>query len=113
MAKQGTIQKSTKQTPMNGKDQISEHEVKLLLVFRRNPTRWFTSAEAGESAGIAKRTARAHTANLSRLGVLRVTNVYPGPRFQWAEGCRGEAQAYLERLDKARQVMGLHVKAKA
>jgi hypothetical protein len=88
-------------------DRISAHEVKLLLVFRREPERWLANGEVAEAAQISPRTARLHTSRLVEIGVLDVERVHPASKFRLAREPGKAGRAYLERLERAREVLGL------
>jgi DNA-binding IclR family transcriptional regulator len=88
-------------------DRISAHEVKLLLVFQRQPDRWLANGEVAEAAGISPRTARLHTSRLVDLGVLEVERVHPASKFRLAPEPGKVGKAYLERWGRAREVLGL------
>ena len=87
-------------------DRISVHEVRLLLLFRTQPDRWLTNAEAAEAAKISPRTARLHTSQLVELGILDVQRLVPASRFRLRKRPGDEGRAYLERWDQAREVYG-------
>ncbi len=88
-------------------DRISEHEVRLLLVFLREIGRWLTNNEVAQAARVSPRTARLHTLRLAALGVLRAEKVFPASKFRLAEAPPEEGREYLERWEKAREVFGL------
>jgi hypothetical protein len=88
-------------------DLISPHEVRLLLVFRQRAGDWLTNNAVAKAAEISPRTARAHTDRLVRLGVLEEQQVYPGPVFRLAGEPGEEAQGYLQRAEKAREIFRL------
>lgn len=88
-------------------DRISEHEVRLLLVFEHDRDRWLTNGELAETAKVSPRTARNHTARLAELGVLEVERVFPSNKYRLAAKPGRPAQDYLERWRKAREVFGL------
>jgi hypothetical protein len=88
-------------------DRISAHEVRLLLVFRRQPDRWLANGEVAEVAEISPRTARLHTSRLVKLGVLEVGHVHPASKFRLVKKLGEGGRAYLERWEKAREVFGL------
>src|SRR5262245_2579930 len=85
-------------------DRISVHEVRLLLVFQRQPENWLTNAEVAEAARISPRTARLHTSRLVELGILEVQRLYPASRFQPKKEPGEAGRDYLERWQKAREV---------
>lgn len=87
-------------------DRISVHEVRLLQLFRTQPERWLTNAEAAEAACISPRTARLHTSRLVELGVLEVQRLVPASRFRLGSQPGEQGQAYLERWNQAREVYG-------
>jgi hypothetical protein len=87
-------------------DRISIHEVRLLLVFQKQPDRWLSNGEAAEEAEISPRTARLHTSRLLELGVLDVLRLFPASKFRLATGPGEAGRAYLDRWEKARQVFG-------
>ena len=88
-------------------DRISPHEVRLVLVFQRQPDRWLTNAEAAETAEVSPRTARLHTSRLVELGVLDVERVFPASKFRMAKEPPEAGRAYLDRWQKAREVFGV------
>jgi DNA-binding transcriptional ArsR family regulator len=86
---------------------ISPHEVRLLLALQREPDHWHTNGELADSAKISERTARAHTARLTKIGVLEVERVFPGNRYRLVKQAAGEARDYQDRVEKAREIFGL------
>lgn len=87
-------------------DRISIHEVRLLLVFRKQPDRWISNGEVAEEAEISPRTARLHTSRLLELGVLEVQRLFPTSKFRLAKEPSEAGQAYLDRWQQAREVFG-------
>lgn len=87
-------------------DLISLHEVKLLLVFKNQPDRWFDNAQVADAAKISPRTARLHTSRLADLGVLDVERVFPASKFKLAGKPSEAGSTYLARWEKAREALG-------
>ena len=87
-------------------DRISIHEVRLMLVFRKQPERWLSNCEVAEEAEISPRTARLHTSRLLELGVLEVQRLFPASKFRLRRQPGEDGRAYLERWEKAREVFG-------
>ncbi len=94
-------------------DLISAHEVRLLLVFRQHPSRWFDNAEVAEAAKVSPRTARLHTSRLAELGVLDVERLFPASKFKLGRSPSEAGQTYLARWEKAREALGLSVAQEA
>ena len=88
-------------------NRISAHVVKLLLVFRRQPDHWLANGDVAEAAEISPRTVRLHTSRLVEIGVLDVERVHPASKFRLAREPGKAGRAYLERLERAREVLGL------
>lgn len=85
-------------------DRISLHEVRLLLVFQKQPDLWLSNAEAAEVADISPRTARLHTSRLIELGVLDVQRLFPASKFRLGQRPSEAGRAYLDRWQQAREV---------
>lgn len=88
-------------------DQISAHEVRLLLAFRAKADAWLTNQEVADAASVSPRTARAHTARWVDLGVLVAQQVSPARKFRLSQQAGEEGRAYLERWEQAREAHGL------
>jgi hypothetical protein len=88
------------------KNEISLHEVKVFEVVR-NANGWITNNEIAEQALIAPRTARAHTFKLVQLGVFDVVEVFPAHKFKLSEKAGKRNQAYMLRIQKAKEAFGL------
>jgi DNA-binding IclR family transcriptional regulator len=88
-------------------DLISQQEVRLLLELRANEGRWLTNNTLAEAVGCSRRTARLHTAHLVRLGVLEQRPLFPAPVFRLKENMTEDGQGYLDRVEKAREALGL------
>lgn len=89
------------------RNEVSLHEVRLYRAVMSANGQWLTSRALAEAAGIADRTARAHTQKLVNLGILDVAEVFPGHRFRLSEKAGKRNQAYIRRLDRAAEVFGL------
>lgn len=88
-------------------DRISMHEVRLVQTFQSDPSKWLTNGELAEVAQMSARTARAHTARLTELGLLEVEKVFPANKYRLRPELGEAALEYLERYEKAREVFGL------
>jgi hypothetical protein len=81
-------------------DLISHHEVRVLRVFKEHPQRWWTNHEVAEAAAVRYRTARGHTRQLTKLGVLEVQTMSPAHKFRLAPRPSEQGRAYLEEWEK-------------
>jgi DNA-binding Lrp family transcriptional regulator len=86
------------------KNEISTHELAVCAALRREPFRWLSNNQIASEAKISERTVRAHTRRLVELGLLDLAEVFPAHRYRWSTKAEKRNAAYLNRLDKAREV---------
>lgn len=84
---------------------IGWHEVAIYEAFKANGG-WATAKDIAVAAKVAGRTARAHAASLSEIGVLDVMKVFGGYRYRIAENPSDRARAYIEEIEAAKSVLG-------
>jgi hypothetical protein len=85
-------------------NEVSLHQFKVYDVVRRNG-KWVTAKEITDSLDdVAYRTVRAHTRKLVQLGILDVAEVFPAHRYRMSEFAERRNKAYLQRLERAREV---------
>lgn len=84
---------------------ISRHEIALYRVMKDHPE-WHTVHEWASLSGIASRTANRHCARLTKLGLLDQMNLFPGYRYRLSAFAEERNRAYLQKLDKAVEVIG-------
>jgi hypothetical protein len=84
-------------------DQISPHEARVFLTLKKTD-RWLTNSEIAQRARVALRTARHHSAQLTRLGIAEVAACFPG--YQYRLTGRGDI-VYRARLEAACAIYGL------
>lgn len=90
---------------------ISLHEVRVYVAFLDNPTAWLTNKDVAQIASVSGRTARLHTQRLTGLGILNVTKVVPGYRFQLSDMAIRQNVSYITHLDNARAVFAMPLRA--
>lgn len=88
------------------RNEISLHETRVYLALRASGG-WMTNSEVAAAAGVAGRTARAHTLRLVGLGVLDLAEVFPAHRYRLSEKAPRRNAAYVNRLEAAAAVFGL------
>jgi hypothetical protein len=89
------------------KAEISIHEVRVWMAFDSQPDAWITNKELADTAGVAGRTARAHTLKLVRLGILDEAAVFPGHRYRLSGRVDKRNAGYLLRLRSAAEAFGV------
>ena len=73
----------------------------------KDATTWMTNKQIAELAGVAERTARQHTFNLVKLGVLDLAEVFPAHKYRMSEKASKRNASYVNRLELARSVFSL------
>lgn len=91
-------------TPETG--EISIHETKVFAALKQN-VRWLTNHEIAQLAGVAERTARAHSRKLVDLGIVDRAQVFPGHRFMLSPAAEERNKQYLTQLEFASGVLGV------
>jgi predicted ArsR family transcriptional regulator len=86
-------------------NEVSLHQLKVFDCVAA-ATGWVTSKQVTDSVGISGRTVRAHLLKLVNLGLLDQAEVFPGHRYRLSAHAEKRNKAYLQRLDKAREVFG-------
>lgn len=84
---------------------ISRHEVALYNAMKESEG-WHTVHEWAALSGIASRTANRHCARLTQLGILDQMNLFPGYRYRLSTFAEERNRAYVQKLDKAVEVIG-------
>ena len=90
--------------------EVSEHEVRVFLVLRKNPDEWMTNQQVSEASGVNYRTTRMHTERLVKLGMVESIELHPARHFRLAEKKSKHNAAYAQRLEKAIEVFGMTTK---
>lgn len=86
--------------------QVSAHEIRVFEYIKES-SGWVTNKEIAEHANVSERTARQKTKKLVELGLLNVESTFPGYRYQLSEFARNRNHAYVIRLYKAKEALGL------
>jgi DNA-binding IclR family transcriptional regulator len=89
------------------RNEVSLHEARIFLALERAGGGWLTNREIAEAAGVAGRTARAHSLRLVRLGILDLAEVFPAHRYRLSEKAAKRNTAYFQRLRQACEVFGI------
>lgn len=89
------------------RNEVSWHEVKVVLALRGKPDQWLTNKEISEVSGVNGRTTRMHTVRLVKLGMLEQAEVFPAHRYRWSTKASKRNVAYSQRLETAAEVFGL------
>ena len=86
--------------------ETNEISLHLVRVFEsaRTHSGWLTAKEIADRAGVAGRTARAHSAKLVALGIFDVAEVFPGHRYRLSELAEKRNKAFVQRLEAARLI---------
>jgi DNA-binding IclR family transcriptional regulator len=86
--------------------ETSEISLHLLKVFDavKHHGGWITNAEIAKAAGVAPRTARAHSAKLVSSGLFDLAEVFPAHRYRLSDLAEKRNKAMLNRIDAARAV---------
>ena len=92
--------------PVMERNEVSVHQVKIYVAIK-NAAGWITNKEIATAAGVAERTARQHSLNLVKLGVLDLAEVFPAHKYRFSEKAAKRNAAYVNRLESARQVFSL------
>lgn len=88
------------------RSEISEHEVKIFVLLKEQPEKWFTHNEIATETKMSERTVRAHTARFVKLGLLDLAELFPRHRYRYsAKGIRRN-KAYSLRLENAASIFG-------
>ena len=91
---------------MSENNEISIHEVRIYNVLQSNQTQWITNKQIATEAKVSGRTARLHTLRLVKLGILDQAEVFPAHRYRISEKASKRNVAYVQRLEKAKEVFG-------
>jgi DNA-binding IclR family transcriptional regulator len=89
------------------RSEVSRHEVDVYRALAAAGSAWLSNNEVAQRAGVAPRTARAHTLKLVRLGVAEQAEVFPGHRYRIAEFAEQRNRGYVDRLRRAAEVLGI------
>jgi predicted ArsR family transcriptional regulator len=88
------------------RNEVSVHQARIYVAIK-NAAGWVTNREIAKSASVAERTARQHTLNLVKLGVLDLAEVFPAHKYRLSEKASKRNAAYVNRLESAREVFAL------
>jgi DNA-binding IclR family transcriptional regulator len=88
------------------RNEVSLHEARIFTALERAGG-WLTNREIAQAAGVAGRTARAHSLRLVRLGILDLAEVFPAHRYRLSEKAAKRNAAYFQRLRQACEVFGI------
>lgn len=96
---------------MGNKEQneVSIHEILVWKQFSASPEKWMSSKDVATllAGKVAYRTVRAHTSKLVSLGILDVTEVFPGHMYRLADKAGKRNAGYLQRLQQVAKVFGV------
>ena len=82
---------------------MSVHQVRIYMALKE-AAGWITNRQIATAANVAERTARQHTLNLVKLGVLDLAEVFPAHKYRLSEKAAKRNAAYVNRLEAAREV---------
>ncbi len=88
------------------RNEISAHEVRVYHALR-TATAWLSSADVARLAAVAGRTARAHCLKLVNLGLADQAEVFPSHRYRISDKAGKRNVAYLQRLERAGEALGI------
>jgi len=89
-------------------NEISIHQARLFIAARGASEEWLTANQLAEKARVAPRTARQHAKRLVDLGILDMAEVFPGHRYKFNEIAEKRNKAYMLRLERAIEALGLN-----
>lgn len=101
---QGRPQLPPVQRPVREHAEVSTHMIAAWSVLRQ-ATEPLTNREIAQQAGIAARTARAHTRYFRQLGLLDVIEVFPRHLYRLADQAERRQIGYYQRLEEIRQIV--------
>lgn len=87
---------------MSERNEISLHEIRVYRALL--DCAWHTNKAIAQIAGVAERTARAHTKRLLDLGICDVAEVFPGHRYRLSLKASKRNASYMGRLAEADKV---------
>ena len=86
--------------------ELSPQECRV-FAFLKSSKRWHTAREISEAAGVAPRTAQAHTKRLSSCGLLERMETHPAPMFRFTPESAQVDPAYVARIANACEAFGV------
>lgn len=89
------------------RSEISEHEVKIYMLLKAQPEKWFTHKEIATGTGVAERTVRMHTVRFVKLGLLDLAELFPAHRYRFSEKGHRRNKSYTLRLESAAEIFGI------
>jgi len=88
------------------RSEISRHEIAVFETLLKADG-WITNREIAEQAGVAPRTARAHSLKLVQLGIADQAEVFPAHRYRISEFAAQRNRGYTDRLARAAEALGM------
>lgn len=86
-------------------NEVSRQEIQVYLSLQNGS--WLTNEEISQKTKIPGRTVRFKTKKFVDLGLCDVAEVFPAHRYRLSPKADKRNQAYIRRLEAAREVFGL------
>ena len=87
-------------------EQIGPHLLRT-FTFVRDAGRWVTISEISKAADVSRRTANNHAQKFVALGVFEMVELATGHRYRLADNAARKSRGLFDRLDAAREALGL------
>lgn len=89
------------------RNEVSAHEVRVWRYLQSKQGEWSDTAEVAAHANVARRTAGNHLKRLTTLGLVDMAEVFPSHRYRVAEKADKRNIAYVQRLERAADALGI------